>query len=555
MKNGCCFNTFCWILQILVWLFLIFTIVFFVADVSAKIPVLILFIAFYIAYISLEFCSMVCKYLCNKTSENGIYNKVSSYYRSYPVFQFYCECYHYETRKRRVTSTYKGKKRTKVVTQRVRVTTHRERYDFPYYSERDVSGLFYLDCDRAYISRKKYIELDILSEINFADAISCYDYEVAKDRFWRRNRFRDRCFHFEESRYIPGLQRNNLVSLSGSEPCCVNCCAFVFYTFITFAEIYKIYYYSLTIRQTYRIRKLVSTRYDLNQPVYEPFIPQLDLISLQYNFQFDDYNYINNNFHLVAPTPQELEKAKPYQSKVPDYKISSGGGKIHAGVIMDDPSYSSYNLNKPPEAFTSIAGEVALNKNQVNANGDLPQGFDQPGFKFNTAKDDSDSDDDNQPKQVYGSNTIAVQNNNTNYNQRNINTIQPQQIQVNSTERTLLKDNQQNPQGYGPINSRQSNIIINEHYPPQNNIPQNYPPQNNIPQNYPPQNNNSQNYPPQNYPPQNYPPQQYPAQQYNNQQYPPQNLPAQSYPPQQYPGQQYGPQQSQQQYQMNPQQY
>ena len=548
MKNGTCYNVFAWILQILVWLFLIFTIVFFVADVSAKITVLILFIAFYIAYISLEFCSMVCKYLCNKTSENGIYQKVASYYRSYPVFQFYCECYHYELRKRVVRTRHKGKTRTRTVTKRVRVTTHHERYDFPYYSERDVSGLFYLDCDSAFVSRKRYIELDIYDEINFADAISCYDYEVAKDRFWRRNRFRDRYFHFEESRFIPGLERHNLVAISGSEPCCINCCAFVFYTLITFAEIYKIYYYSLTIRQTYRIRKLVSTRYDLNQPVYEDFIPQLDLISLQYNFQLEDYNYINNNFHLVAPTAQELEKAKPYQKKVPDYKISSGGGKIHAGVVLDDPSYSSYNLNKPPEAFTSIAGDVALNKNQVNANGDLPQGFDQPGFKFNTAKDDSDSDDDNQPRQVYGSKTIIVQNNNNNNinnnNQSNVNPIQAQQIKVNSTERTLLKDNQQNPQGFTQINSQQNNLVVNGHYPPQNNIPQNYPAQP--------------------YPMQQYPAQQYPAQQYNNQQYPAQNFPVQNmssqhltveenpvqnYFPQQYPGQQYGvPQQNQQQY-------
>ena len=554
MKDSCCFSIFCWIFQILVWAMLLWLIIAIAAGVKVVGPVAGLIVC-YIGYIIIEFFSSTAKYLCNKTSAGGIYQKMGSYYRSYPVFQFYCECYHYEIRKHTVRRKVNGKTRVRTETRRVRVTTHRETYTFPYYSERDVSGLFYLDCDRALINRRFYIQLDIFSEINFADPISYMDYENAKDRFWRRNRFRDTHFHFNESRYIPGLVQENLVTLGESGCCCVNFFFYFIFTLLTFAEFYKCFFNCLCISQTYRIRKLVSTRYDLNQPVYEPFIPQLDLISLQYNFQFDDYNYINNNFHLVAPTPQELEKAKPYQSKVPDYKISSGGGKIHAGVIMDDPSYSSYNLNKPPEAFTSIAGEVALNKNQVNANGDLPQGFDQPGFKFNTAKDDSDSDDDNQPKQVYGSNTIAVQNNNTNYNQRNINTIQPQQIQVNSTERTLLKDNQQNPQGYGPINSRQSNIIINEHYPPQNNIPQNYPPQNNIPQNYPPQNNNSQNYPPQNYPPQNYPPQQYPAQQYNNQQYPPQNLPAQSYPPQQYPGQQYGPQQSQQQYQMNPQQY
>jgi hypothetical protein len=294
-----------------------------------------------------------------------------------------------------------------------------------------------------------------------------------------------------------------------------------------FGEFYKLYYNSLCIRQIYRIRKLVSTRYDLNQPIYQAFMPQLDLITHQYNFEFADYNYINNDFHLVAPTNQELEKAKKYQSRVPDYKISSGGGKIHAGVVLDDPSYSSYNLNKPPEAFTSIAGEVALKNDQVNANGDVPAGFDQPGFKFNIAKDDSDLDDDNQPGQVYGSKTIQVQNNN---NQNKINTIQPQQIKVNSTERTLLKENQQNPQSYPQVNSKQINLMVNEQHPPQN-------------------------YPPQNYPAQQYPNQQIPVQHYPAEQYPAQSYQPQQYPAPQYPGQQYvqQPQQNQQQYQHFPQ--
>ena len=532
MKDGPCFNVFCWIFQILVWLFLILTIIFFVANVSVKVTVLVIFIAVYITYISLEFCSMVCKYLCNKTSENGIYQKIGSYYRSYPVFSFYCECYHYELRKHVVRTRHKGKTRTRTVTKRVRVTTHRETYNFPYYSERDVSGLFYLDCDSAYISRKRYIELDIYEEINFADAISCYDYEVAKDRFWRRNRFRDKYFHFNESRYIPGLERNNLVSITNSEPCCVNFCSYFCCTMITFAEIYKLYYYTLTHRQAYRIRKLVSTRYDLNQPVYQDFIPQIDLISLHYDFQMADYNYINNDFHLVAPTAQELEKAKIYQNKVPDYKISSGGGKIHAGVIIDNPSYSSYDLNKPPQAFTSVAGEVALKKDQVNANGAPPPGFDQPGFKFNVAQNDDDSDDDdNQPGQAYGSKTIPVQNNN---NQRKSQIVQPQQIKVNNTERTFLKENQQNPQGYQQINPQQSKLIVNEQHPPQNYPPENYQNQSYPPQGYPPQNYPAQNYQNQSYPPQGYPPQNYPPQNYQNQGYPPQG-----YPPQQYPAQQY----------------
>ena len=472
MKDSTCFIVFSWIVQILVWISLILTIYFFVADISAKLTFLIIFIASYIAYFALEFCSNVFRYISAKTTESGICQKMGSYYRAYPVFKFYCECYHYELRKRRVRSK---KGRTRTVTKRVRVTTHRETYNFPYYSERDVSGLFYLDCDTALVNRKYFIQLDIYDEINFADAISYMDYEAAKDRFWRRNRFRDKNFYFNESRYIPGLVKENLVRISNNEPCCINACAYFFYVLITFAEFYKIYFHSLCLSQTYRIRKIVSTRYDLNQPVYEDFIPQVDIISQQYNFQAADYNYLNNDYQLNIPTKEELEKAKVYQNKVPDYKISSGGGKIHAGVVLDDPGYSSYNLNKPPEAFTSIAGDVALKNNQVNANGELPPGFGTSQFKFNVANnDDSDSDDD-QPGQGYGTNLAQINNNNINKGNN-----QPQQVKI-STERAILKENK--------INTQQNNQQYSQMYPQQSQAQnyqyQQYPEQ--YPQQYPEQ--------------------------------------------------------------------
>ena len=234
------------------------------------------------------------------------------YYRTYPVFQFYCECYHYEKRTRKVRSGRKGGSTTQ--TRTVRVTTHKETYHFPYYSERDVSGLFYLDCDRALLSRRSFIQLDILTEINFADPISYMDYEIAKDLFWRRNRFRDVRFDFEETRFIPGLVQENLISLGNSGPCCVNFFFYFLFTLLTFSEIYKAYFNCLCISQIYRIRKLVSTRYDLNQPVYQDFIPHIDLITQQYNYEINDYNYLNNDF--VVSVQHQKNYKKPINTKI-----------------------------------------------------------------------------------------------------------------------------------------------------------------------------------------------------------------------------------------------
>lgn len=376
-----------WIVQILTWISLIIAIItnsMNDIDNDSKLTCLVIFVIIYLVYLLTEFCSETASYLCHKNTEGGIYQKMGKLYKTYPVIEFYCECYHYENRKVHTTYTDKnGKKRHQTRTERVRKTTYTERYYMPYYSERDVSGLFYLDCDRALVQKKIYIQLDIYDEINFADPISYMDYEFEKDRFWRRNRFRDIYFDFKESRYIPGLTRNNLIKLVNSEPWYVNFFCFFIITLLTFAEIYTIIFNSLCVKQRYTIRKLVSTRYDLNQPIYSQFTPRIDLINMQLNYGGDYYNYINNDYDLKLPTEEELKMAEQYKNKVPDYKLSSGGGQIHAGVIIDNPGYSSYDLNVPPPAFASYGGDVAIDQNHINENGKLPPGFGQPGFQGN----------------------------------------------------------------------------------------------------------------------------------------------------------------------------
>jgi hypothetical protein len=340
----------------------------------------------YLVYIILEFCSPTSRYLCHKSSDQGMYEKMGRNFQTPPEIRFHCECYHYETRHH--TRTNKDGK-TEHYTTRERVTTYTETYSLPYYSERDVSGLFYLNCDRAYIEKKFYIKLELKEEINFADAISYYDYERAKRHFWRRNRFRDVHFDFRETRVIPGMDHHNLVKLAINEPCMVNYFFFFLFTILTVAEFFRLYVDSLCVYQKFKVRKLVSTRYDLNQPVYQVFVPQLDLISQQYTYNQDQYNYVNQSYDLQLPTQEELEQAKQYQNKIPDYQVSSGG-EFQNGVIMDNPSYSSFNPNEAPAEFAAVSGNVALGQDQINANGGPPSGYDQPGFQFNIAPPEQD---------------------------------------------------------------------------------------------------------------------------------------------------------------------
>ena len=87
MKDSTCFSVFCWIFQILVWGSLILLILSIVSEAKMVGPVLI-FCACYIVYIILEFCSSVAKYLCNKTTEGGIYQKMVYIIEHIPYFNF-----------------------------------------------------------------------------------------------------------------------------------------------------------------------------------------------------------------------------------------------------------------------------------------------------------------------------------------------------------------------------------------------------------------------------------------------------------------------------------
>lgn len=147
-------------------------------------------------------------------------------------------------------------------------------------------------------------------------------------------------------------------------------------TLLTLGEIYTIYLNSCSIKQSFKIRKIISTRYDLNQVKYDDFSPRLDLINEQHNYESKDYIYTDNKYNLKLPTEEELKLAEKYKNKVPNYKISKGG-QIHEGVIIDDTSISNNNLNEPPPANATFPGDIAINKNQIKKKGELTSNLGQ----------------------------------------------------------------------------------------------------------------------------------------------------------------------------------
>ena len=312
-KEICC-NVFGWIFQISTWTFLI---------VSLVIPETYFFVILglvYLIYIILEFCSPTSSYLCNKNSSQGIYEQMSKYFKALPVINWTCECYHYETRTYTTTDS-DGNVSTHTTTEKV--VTCRGSADMSYYSSRDVSGIFLLNCDEANINKKQYIKLELTDQIDFADSATVTDYQIQKQAFISAYQNRDVHFDYWENRYIPGLIQYNLVNIRDEEKGCINFGLFFLFTILSFAELYKLYIDSKSIHQDFIIKKIISTRYNLNGPQlaikYEKAIPSIDLIYRQYHFKLSEYSYTKSGNNEDLPSKEEVENAN--KNKLP--KIQS----------------------------------------------------------------------------------------------------------------------------------------------------------------------------------------------------------------------------------------
>lgn len=364
-----CIRIYLWFLQILTWLLLL--IVIGLSSSKDYIIPLCFFSTVYLLYVLNEvLLSPTSKYLRNINTNDSIFQKIGSYFKIPPQITFHCSCFHYVTYTRTYTDA-KGNISRSTVTERV--VTHSETLKFPYYSVRDVSGLFYLNCDPNLIQNKSFIKLELSEEINFADAISYMDYLFEKTVFCEKNKNRDEHFLYDEKRVIPGIIHHNLIKLRNEIPFTINIYFFVLASLLTCAEFYKSYVNSCCIEQNFKIRKIVSTRYDLNQPdfqqKYSNLIPKINLISQTFDFQPQDYNYLNSDCPVNIPTQNELNKAQELKDKIPEYQISQGEGQIQNGVIIDKPEYSSYlNDNKKSNNINEIKENNVINNINNNPN-------------------------------------------------------------------------------------------------------------------------------------------------------------------------------------------
>ena len=250
--SSCFYSFLCWTFQLLIWISLIME----KLHIRYSEYQLYIFFFSYFIYIIIELCSSTCRFLFVK--KENLYTRLKKMYSSLPKILFKCECYHYETTHYTVTDS---KGRTHKRTHTEKVVTHRETYSFPYYSFQDVSGLFILNQEK--MKNAVFIKLELDKEINFADNISYYDYLMQKQSFYTTNKNRDSFMDMWEIREIPDFKKYNFIKIRDKNICTIGLFIYLLSVFLTFAQFYKYYVNCYSVYKNYKIRKIISTRNDL----------------------------------------------------------------------------------------------------------------------------------------------------------------------------------------------------------------------------------------------------------------------------------------------------
>ena len=117
------------------------------------------------------------------------------------------------------------------------------------------------------------------------------------------------------------MKKYNLVKIGNFAPKSINAFLFSIFAILTFAEFYKIYMDSFCIYQKFQIRKVISTRYDLNLDkyiqMYQAYSPSLDLIYAKFTYQLSDYYYRKKKYKLNLPPIEIVENRVEYIKKLP----------------------------------------------------------------------------------------------------------------------------------------------------------------------------------------------------------------------------------------------
>jgi hypothetical protein len=305
-------------------------------------------IALYIIFLINSFTSPTFKYLLNLHKANTIHEYMNTLFSTPPNITFHIECYHY---KQNIHSKNKSKRK---------IITFRDSQPFYFYTWKDISGLFLLDTSNIVAKdfKQKYIKLQLNFDLLFANDGTGQDYEIQRNIFYARNRWRDQYIAFKESRHLPGVKEFNLVRVSDKSAPLVNCYVYILFVLLPFVEFYKIYVNHFCDYQTYTIKKIVSSRNDLNMPEFvERFQDQLPKIVISGEEVLYNQATINVRDSPYIPSEEDL---KLHEQEKDIIKLNNDEIIQNSEIVDND----FINLNSENIIYSEINNKIIKDINQ-----------------------------------------------------------------------------------------------------------------------------------------------------------------------------------------------
>ena len=224
-------------------------------------PSLIIFIISYILYIVTQYFSPTLKFLKLDNYDIKLDELLQKFFLAKPDIKFDCSCYHL----RGSSYSYIDAKGVRQTSYNIyREHSHFDHFNVPYHSVRDISGPFILNSNMSELNQKDFIKLEIPIEIIWADSISFADYEKYKSDIIEKNKNKDSCMEFTETRTISAFNDNEyFIKLRDNTSKYISTFWYYLFTYLALAQYYIWYINYKCISQKFRIIKLLSTRYNL----------------------------------------------------------------------------------------------------------------------------------------------------------------------------------------------------------------------------------------------------------------------------------------------------
>ena len=366
-----------WFVTIQLWLTLILAIA-----VGSTGMVYWLVFAIFCYFIS-ESIASTCCYLLHPTTGGDIYSFMQTMFYTPCHIEMHIQCYHFETRYIQDRDA-QGNIRTR--TQEERVNTHSASERFYYISWRDISGRFVLDTGGAMNNEKlAFVKLHLNLGMDFANDGTQMDYERQKDSFkWRNNR--DTHMDYTEAKVMEGFIEHNLVRVSDFNPPYFGLAWYILAMCLTVVEFYKMYVDKFCITQEFTVKKIVSSKMDLNNPQnvvqYQQFFPCIvylgqvkmyDKVTVMPTLALPSYE-INLNMPPQKIVIPNVQVQMPNVSMtMPNVSMQVTGGptmQMNTGVNMQMNTGPTMQMNAGPTMQMNTGGM------QVSAN--------MPGFTVTT---------------------------------------------------------------------------------------------------------------------------------------------------------------------------